>query len=193
MKELIKQVNAIIKKYNLYTLREVALFMIITLIIHYSFRYWANSLHFWPIQDAVMGARDWLAEKFYYQSIWIVDHILGINISVNNETRVMYFDNSGFVGVGVSCSGFKQILQFIVLFLVYPGPWKHKLWYIPLGVLAIYITNLFRIVSLSVVVQTQPEYFDVVHDYIVRPLFYVVIFVFWVVWVEKFYPKRMKK
>jgi exosortase/archaeosortase family protein len=189
---MLKELNEFIKKNNLYALREVALFMIITLIIHYSFRYWAGSLQFEPIREWVVSTRGWLSEVVYYQSKYLVIHVLGYDVVVDDEAQIMYYPNNGFVGVNMSCSGFKQLLQLIILFLVYPGPWKHKLWFIPLGTIAVYITNLLRILSLSVVVSIDPTKFDFAHDYVVRPFFYVVIFALWVIWVEKFYTKRMK-
>jgi exosortase/archaeosortase family protein len=166
--------------------------MIITLVIHYSYRAWANDLGYFPIREQIIAAREWLADQVYYQSKWFVANVLTINLNADDAKRTMFFDNNGFIGVNMSCSGFKQLLQLIILFLVYPGPWKHKLWYIPLGVVLIYGVNLFRIIALSVVVVNSPEYFQVTHDYIIRALFYVVIFILWVIWVEKFYTKRMK-
>jgi exosortase/archaeosortase family protein len=189
---IVKKINKIIKDYNLYALREVILFMAITLFIHYTYRYWAIDFGFAPIRDQVVAAREWLADQVYHQSKWVVANILSININYDDAKRIMYFDNNGFIGVNMSCSGFKQLLQLILLFLIYPGPWKHKAWFIPVGIIAIYLVNLFRIVALSVVVVNSPEYFRVTHDYIIRALFYVVIFALWVVWVEKFYTRRMK-
>ncbi len=46
----------------------------------------------------------------------------------------MWFSNNGYVGVNESCSGLKQFYQIAVLFILFPGPWKHKLWYIPIWI-----------------------------------------------------------
>ena len=186
-------IKNIIKKYRLNALREVVLFMIITMVIHFSFRYWAYEMKFWPVQEEISIARNWMADKVYSQSKWIDENILRINLTPDDETRVLYFRNNSYVGVNKSCSGLKQILQFVILMLVYPGPWRQKLWFIPAGALIIHLTNLFRIVSLSVTVLVDPHRFDFVHDNVVRPLFYIVIFTLWVIWVEKYYPKRIHK
>jgi exosortase/archaeosortase family protein len=189
---ILEKINEVIKKYNLYALREVALFMIITLVIHYSFRAWAGPLQFYPIRELVLDIRGWLSETVYYQSKYIILNIMRLDVVVDDTKQIMYFPNNGYLGVNMSCSGFKQLLQLIILFLVYPGPWKHKVWYIPGGTLLVYFTNILRILSLALVVQSNPANFDVAHDYIVRPFFYVVIFAMWVIWVEKFYTRRMK-
>jgi len=77
------------------------------------------------------------------------------------------------------------MIQFALLMAIFPGPWRHKLWYIPLGIFIVHLTNLFRIIGLAVVLVTVPDYWDFSHDNIFRPLFYVVIFGLWVYWVEK--------
>ncbi len=187
-----KEIKKFIEKYRLYALREVLLFMIITVVIHYSFRYWANELHFEPVREDVRIVQGWLIDDVYVKSKWVVSNVLNIPIITDDENKVIYFNNNGYIGVSGGCSGFKQILQFLLLFLIYPGPWKHKLWFIPFGILIVYLTNLMRIISLSVVVITYPEQFLYTHDYIVRPFFYVVIFGLWMLWVEKIYPLRMK-
>jgi len=74
--------------------------------------------------------------------------------------------------------------------LLYPGPWKHKLWFIPVGVFIVHLTNLFRIIGLSVVLINYSDYWKFSHDNLFRPFFYVVIFIMWVIWVEYFYKKK---
>jgi exosortase/archaeosortase family protein len=69
--------------------------------------------------------------------------------------------------------------------ILFPGSWKKKLWYIPLGILVLHIVNIFRIVILSVVVVNWPRNWDFIHESIMRPFFYVVIFAMWVLWVER--------
>lgn len=190
LNELLKQT---IRKYNLVALLDVALFIIITLIIHYLYRFWAIQLQYVPITDYIIAGTKLLSEVLYTQSAWIVEHLLGITFTGVEQTKTLYFPNNGFIAVNLSCSGFKQILQFALLMLVYPGPWKQKLWYIPVGIIIVHLTNIFRITGLSVVIVNWPEYWDLSHDYLFRPFFYVVIFSLWVFWVERILPLDNKK
>lgn len=187
------RINRFSGKYNIEPLVDVALFIIITLIIHYAYRFWANQMHYLPIHDLITSGREWLSNQVYYQSAWFVQHVLGIEFTGVDKTSTLYFANSGYIAVNQSCSGFKQILQFALLMLVYPGPWKHKLWYIPLGVLIVHLTNLFRIIGLSVVITRWPDYWEFSHDNLFRPFFYVVIFSLWVIWVERFRQRSKKQ
>jgi len=187
----IKKIQEFIKKHHLESLKDVALFMIITLIIHYSWRFWANHLHYAPIADFMLESQNWMANGVFRQSVWFVQNVLGIELTLAQESNAMYFSNEGFMYINRSCSGLKQIMQFVVLMMVFPGPWKRKLWFIPMGIFIVHLTNLFRIIGLSVVLVTVPEQWGFSHDYIFRPLFYVVIFLLWVWWVDKI-SKRIK-
>jgi exosortase/archaeosortase family protein len=184
-RSVVEKTNIFIKKHQLDALTDVALFILITLVIHYSYRFWANQLHYAPVKDLMMSGHRWLADQVYIQSIWLVDHVLGIDFTSVDQNSTLYFPNNGYIAVNRSCSGFKQILQFALLMMVYPGSLKQKFWYIPLGIVIVHITNLFRITGLSVVIIHWPAYWDFSHDYLFRPFFYVVIFSLWVLWVER--------
>ena len=161
---------------------DVALFIIITYGFHLVYRYFAADLMSLPF---VRASSAWLSEMVYHISLWFNRNILGLQITTQ-PGNFMWFSNGGYIQVNESCSGLKQFYQVLVLFVLFPGPWKHKLWFIPLGMIIMFLTNIFRIVALSVVILWKPEYWDFSHDWIVRPFFYVVLFLFWVWWVERF-------
>jgi exosortase/archaeosortase family protein len=182
-----------IRRHRLDVFTDVLLFIIITLVIHYSFRYWANQLDYAPVKAQIYNLEGRMADMVYYQSKWFVVNVLRIEITAVDQIKTMYFTNNGYIAVNRSCSGFKQILQFALLLMVFPGLWKRKLWFIPLGVVVVHLINLFRIIGLSVVVITIPQHWDFSHDYVFRPIFYIVIFMMWVWWVEKIGISSKKK
>jgi exosortase/archaeosortase family protein len=75
----------------------------------------------------------------------------------------------------------------------FPGPWKHKLWYIPLGIGVIHLTNVFRITGLLLIQYPFPNGFDFFHNYVFKTLFYAVIFLMWAFWNEKLKIKNENK
>lgn len=119
----------------------------------------------------------------FYQSVWVDRHILSIPLRISGLT--MYFENGSWITINESCAGDKQILQFMLLLLIYPGSWKHKLWYIPMGMLIIHGTNILRIVLLSLVSIYKPGWWHFAHDIPLRGMFYVVILILWIIWVER--------
>ena len=170
------------------SLRDVIIFVFILLSFHFLFRYWADHFHYWPIADTVGQINQYLMRLLYDNSLWALQHLTTYDFRTDAETRTFWL-NGGSVYISAGCSGFKQFLQWIVLMLFFPGPWKHKLWFIPLGLIITHLVNVFRIDSLVIILDYYPQHWNFTHDYILRPFFYVVMFGLWVFWVEKVTPK----
>jgi exosortase/archaeosortase family protein len=170
---------------------DVALFSIIIIFFH--FLWWDFGLKSFLYHYASFEKMEqFMAEQVFLASSWFDLHVLGYDIKTIDTT--IYFPKiNGYITVNGSCSGLKQFYQWGVLMILFPGPWKQKLWYIPLGIFIIHLNNILRIVILSVIVVNWPSYWDFAHDWILRPFFYVIIFVLWVIWVEKIRPKYKKQ
>jgi exosortase/archaeosortase family protein len=133
----------------------------------------------------VESSANWLADRAFAITLWINRNILGMNITTV-PGNTMYFSNSYGLNINSSCSGLKQFYQVFVLFILFPGPWKHKTWFIPFSLAIMFLTNIFRTVTLSIIMSFRPAYFEFSHDWLLRPFFYVVLFGLWVIWVEKY-------
>jgi len=168
---------------------EVAIFLVIIFGFHYLYRWWAYQWQFWPLHDQVFAFRAWLTDLVYHNSVWALKHLTGYEFTTDDQQHTIYIAG-GYIGINQSCSGFKQFLQWIVLMILYPGPWKKKLWYIPLGVLIVHLVNLLRVFGLSVQLFYFPYHFHFAHDYIYRPMFYAAMFVLWVIWNDKLRKKE---
>lgn len=168
---------------------QISLFAGITLLFHYL--WWG-------------GIRNLLAEFAWFEdfrrlmviwvfsmSAWINEHILALEIIKQGSTIIL--PGHGYVEVVEDCSGTKQFYQILVLFLLFPGPWKHKLWYIPVSILVMHFTNVLRIVFLTLTLIWFPAEWDFVHLYVMRPMFYVVLFLLWIIWIEKFENPRIEQ
>jgi len=175
-----------ISNKQLRPLINVAIFAILILGFHFFFRWWAYGDNtYWPISGLVMPTYEFLANLLYTNSVWALKHLTNYEFTTNDTLRTIYM-GKGYVAVNFGCSGLKQFLQWIVLMSFFPGPWKHKIWFIPTGLIVVHLVNIFRISSLSVLLLYYPEYWHFTHDYILRPFFYVIMFGMWVIWVEKF-------
>jgi len=181
IKNYYNKLVSFIKKYKLQPIVDVALFGIIIVFFHYI--WWHGLKELLQNLAAFNQMEAWLAHQVFLPSAWIVKNIIGYDVTTANDT--IYFGDYGYVAVLGSCSGLKQFYQWTMLMILFPGPWLKKLWYIPLGLLAIHGVNIFRIVTLSIVVETLPQHWDFIHLWILRPFYYVVIFAMWVIWVER--------
>ena len=163
--------------------RGVFWFVVITLVFHILWRIWANTLHFAPIPHLISAVRLFLVHQVYDISALILRDVL--NVTLYTEPPVLITKNGVRLILGESAAGLKQMCQFAVLILLFPGSWKNKIWYIPVGIIVMHLTNIFRIMSLVVIAMHWPQQIHYAHDNYLRIIYYVVIFGLWLLWVEK--------
>lgn len=96
----------------------------------------------------------------------------------------VYLCNNVLYIIGSGCLAHELMFYFAGLIIVIPGPWKHKLWYIPAGIIAIHIMNILRMFGLSITQFYFKEYFDVIHHGVFRMIIYAITFIFWVIWIN---------
>jgi len=123
---------------------------------------------------------------------FILHRILGMDVKVYNNF-MFRFDTGEVVHIVWGCSGVKQMFIFTVIMLFSYGSWKHKLWFIPLGVLICHGINIIRILVLCLIAYRYPNQLDLFHTYIFKYVFYGIIFLIWLVWNEKFGYEKIKK
>jgi exosortase/archaeosortase family protein len=185
--QFISRLRDFIIRHRLQYARDTLLFLVILFGFHFLYSALINEDLMIP---GLEGLYVFLRKNLYDHSAWVVEYILGIGF--DREGYIMYFNSGGAIEVDESCSAVKWFAHFMVLMLLFPGPWKHKLWFIPAGLLITHLVNIIRISGLAVVYSNNPASFDFYHDYVFRPFFYLVLFLMWVLWVEWFYLPRKK-
>ena len=103
-----------------------------------------------------------------------------------NDFQVFGIDGSNGVWIGGPCNGVTLMFLFAIFIIAYPGNFKHKLWYLPIGIILVYSLNLFRIVSLSLIAYYKPSYLEINHTYTFTFIAYSFVFSLWMLWVNKF-------
>ena len=168
----------------------VGLFIILIISFHFLYLGW-QAVGYWPIGRLVYSLMLWSVDLVYNQSCWVLDRIFHIDITTISQERFIATVNKdgGWARVVIApeCASLKQWMHWIFLMVLFPGPWKHKLWYIPAGLVIIEWTNVVRICGVLLMQIPWPNSFHLAHDYIFKVFFYLVIFLMWVLWVEKFY------
>ncbi|HAJ98644.1 MAG TPA: hypothetical protein DCM62_01325 [Bacteroidales bacterium] len=163
--------------------KDVIYFLVLLFSFHFLYLGWSKGLGFFPIADAI----DWLfvtvAQVLLEQSLAVLA-FLGVE-TYQRGAMLFIHQMQSWVTVAPECITFKQWLHWIVIMVFFPGPLKHKLWYVPVGIIIIHITNLVRIVGLLLIQIPFPGMFHFFHDYIFKTLFYAVIFAMWLIWNEK--------
>lgn len=101
------------------------------------------------------------------------------------DNNVLRHANGVSVRIVWSCTGLKQAYIFVCIIAFYAGNLKKKLWYIPLGLLVVYLVNIVRISAITALVESFPDQFVMLHEYLFKYLFYAILFGMWVIWDEK--------
>ena len=110
---------------------------------------------------------------------WIYD-LLGVP-TVLYDTTISHLNGQG-VRIVWGCNGIKQSFIFMMIMLFARGPFVHKLWFIPLGLVCVYLINIARLVFLTYIVRDYPQSFEFWHGGVTKYLFYGLIFLMWVFW-----------
>jgi len=172
---------------------DVVLFILLIFSFHFLYLAW-QALDFFPIAGLIDKLFVSASDMLFNQSCWVLEHIFGVDI-ITYEHAIGVIncnDTYSFVNVAPECTSLKQWLHWLFLMLIFPGPWKHKLWYIPLGLVIIEWINVVRVVGITLCMIPFPAHFDFFHDYFFKTLFYFFIFIMWLIWVEKFLHKKRK-
>lgn len=173
----------------------VGLFIVLIISFHFLYLGW-QAIGYWPVTRWVNDLMVWSVNLLYGQCCWVLEHVFRIDITTINAQRLIAAVNKegGWARVIVApeCASLKQWLHWIFLMAIFPGPWKHKLWYIPAGLVVIEWTNVVRVCGILLMQIPWPNSFHIAHDYIFKVFFYFIIFLMWVLWVEKFYNKSIK-
>ncbi len=122
-------------------LTDVALFVFLILGFHFLFRFWAYHLHYQPFQAIVMPGYEFLTNLLFNNSVWALKHLTNYGFTTHGRDILM---GPGYVGVHYGCSGLKQFLEWIVLMTFFPGPWKHKAWFIPMLLFILLMFSVFQ-------------------------------------------------
>ena len=177
----------------------VGLFILLIISFHFLYLGW-QALGYWPVGGLVYKLMVWSVDLVYSQSCWVLDSVFRIDITTISDERLIATLNrsGGWVRIIIApeCASMKQWMHWIFLMVLFPGPWKHKAWYIPAGLVVIEWINVVRICGIIFMERAWPvihfagrefNTFHIAHDYIFKFFFYLVIFLMWVLWVEKFY------
>ena len=90
------------------------------------------------------------------------------------------------VTIGAPCDGAVLYALFICFVAAFPGNFKHKFWFIPVGAFSIYLLNVFRVIGLAIVVNINEDWLAFNHDYTFTIVVYAYVFFLWWLWVGKF-------
>jgi len=123
------------------------------------------------------------------KAVYVIVRFFGNEITLTDSIFLTYPKGNGVKIIG-GCTGIKQTFIFLIIMLLARGSWKHKLWFIPAGVVLCYLINIFRITAITLIVKNHQELFHFYHGFVFKYLYYGLIFLMWLFWEEKIYRKK---
>ncbi|HYE94773.1 MAG TPA: archaeosortase/exosortase family protein [Rubricoccaceae bacterium] len=111
---------------------------------------------------------------------WAQLDVLGQPVAVSGRTVRLAGTSGVFVEDG--CNGLSALGLFAGFVLAYPGRWRRRLWFVPLGLLVVFLANVARVAALAYFAAHWPAGFDLLHSVGTSAFFYFVIFGLWVLW-----------
>ncbi|NUY81757.1 exosortase family protein XrtF [Flavobacterium sp. MAH-1] len=130
------------------------------------------------------------------QTKWFTD-ALGYHTEVKPhllQPSIMFILDGTYVArVVEGCNALSVIILFAAFVVAFKGEWKKTLCFILGGTVLIHILNIVRIGLLSIALLHYPKYEHILHGVIFPAIIYGVVFLLWVVWVNKFSQHGRKK
>jgi exosortase/archaeosortase family protein len=138
---------------------------------------WYVAYDLWLLPDGRLDA--WLSTNV----AWVSGEILSaVGFEPSGTGRSLRLPGVAGVYVADGCNGLTTIGLFIGFVVAYPGKMVRRLLFIPLGILAIYATNVLRVIAMVLAQKYWPVAFDPLHTFGLTAIFYVVVFALWVLW-----------
>src|SRR6476661_3323718 len=110
-------------------------------------------------------------------------HLLGQNVTMTGTV----IRNPRFaVNIRNGCNGVEAMLIFIAAVLAFPASWKSRLTGLALGILAIQVVNLVRVVALFLTGVYFPKIFDTSHTVIWQTVVILCGVLLWIFWANRF-------
>lgn len=141
------------------------------------------------------GYEQWLAPDGRLDKV-LCDHITRSSVALlelfgfaatvsPSASNLVMMNSQPAVIVGIPCNGLVLYALFGGFVLAFPGPWQRKLWFIPAGMVLIWVLNLLRVGALALNHHFAHSSVDFNHHYTFTFVVYTCIFGLWMLWAKR--------
>jgi len=102
------------------------------------------------------------------------------------EDRNLRIAGTSGLWVGDNCNAISLFALFSGFILCFPGNIKSKLWFIPTGIVLIFLLNCIRMVVLAITDVYSRKWTEFNHSYTFNIIIYGFIFFLWMYWVNRY-------
>ena len=138
---------------------------------------WFVLYDLWLLPDGRLDA--WLSHAVASSTAGVLAPFFDTAVA---DGRTVWISRESGILIENGCNGLSALSLFVGFVVAYPGTWARRLLFVPLGLLAVAVTNVVRCAVLLLVSNYAPSMFESVHGFHALFVFYVVIFLLWVAW-----------
>ncbi len=110
-----------------------------------------------------------------------------------NGSRTMRIQGTPGLFIGDSCNGISLFALFSIFIIAFPGKIISKLFFIPAGIMVIYLLNVLRVSALAVIETYSYSMTEFNHTYTFTIIIYACIFCMWLYWINKYSGIKVKE
>lgn len=99
--------------------------------------------------------------------------------------KILQNTSNGFaVSIEAGCNGIEAAIVLIAAMLAFPAPWKYRVIGILVGLSAVQVLNIVRVISLFYIGQWNMTVFEWAHLYLWQALIMLDVLIVWLVWMR---------
>jgi len=159
-------------------MRFVLKFIAMYLLLNTSYGLWINKFDNRP---------DSITKIVSYHTSEILnffDQEVNVDRSYNEPKMHLKHEGNIIISVFEGCNSVNVLIVFISFLVAYNGKMRNYIWFIPVGIIVIYLINLTRVSLLYYVAFYNPDYLYYTHKYLFTGIIYSVTFLIWYAWIK---------
>ena len=99
--------------------------------------------------------------------------------------KIIQSMSNGFaVSIEAGCNGVEATIVLVAAMLAFPTSWKHRVYGLLAGIIAVQGLNLVRIISLYYLGQWDKDVFEWAHLYLWQALIMLDVLIVWLIWIR---------
>jgi exosortase family protein XrtF len=120
------------------------------------------------------------------QTLSFVEDVVYLSPNTAESSVKIFYKDRWVVRIIEGCNVLSVIILFISFVIAFSGKWKQTLLFLLIGSILIHFFNVLRIASLYLAIYHLPAYSKFLHDVVFPLVIYGLVFILWIVWVNKF-------